>query len=402
MAANPNSITAGIPALWAKQMQIIHHKSDVFRDIASFQEEALLRVGDTVHKPYRNKLVVTNTGADGSFTRQALTQTDETLVINKDKNVSFYVKELDEIQNQYDFVQEHATDGGILLSNSIDADVLAAGSLAATNVVDNSYFGGSAGDAITLNTANIVRIFTGAGQLLDSNNIGLDGRFGVESPQMKQVLIEALAGRESILGDRVSERGRQGEYLNFMLNMSNSSLWTGELLIGTTPTDDDTVVINGVTFTFKTTLGSTAGNVLIEGSAANSIANLVALINAPSTTTSKGVALTSADQTKMYNISAAGITGGIKVSAYGSSYIRVSDGLTAPADVWTPARQIQHNLFGKKGSIDVAVQKSPRVEMRPRDGFIGHDIISWEAYGTKVFSDGAVALVDVLVNSSSF
>jgi hypothetical protein len=104
----------------------------------------------------------------------------------------------------------------------------------------------------------------------------------------------------------------------------------------------------------------------------------------------------------MYNISAAGITGGIKVSAYGASFIRVSETLTAAADVWTPARQIQHNLFGKKGSIDVAVQKSPRVEMRPRDGYIGHDIISWEAYGTKVFSDGAVSLVDVLVNSSSF
>lgn len=47
--ANPNSITAGIPALWSKQMQVIHHKKDVYRDIASFSEEAILNVGDTVN-----------------------------------------------------------------------------------------------------------------------------------------------------------------------------------------------------------------------------------------------------------------------------------------------------------------------------------------------------------------
>ena len=54
------------------------------------------------------------------------------------------------------------------------------------------------------------------------------------------------------------------------------------------PTDGDTVTINGVTFTFKTTLGATAGNVLIGGSATNARANLAALIAAPGTTTASG------------------------------------------------------------------------------------------------------------------
>jgi len=399
--ANPNSITAGIPALWSKQMQVIHHKKDVYRDIASFSEEAILNVGDTVHKPYRNKLVVSDTGADGSFTRQALTQTDETLVINKDKHVAFYTKELDQIQNQYDFVNEHATDGGIVLSNSIDAEVLAEAANA-SSVIDNSYFGGTAGDGITLNTANIVKMFTAADSALNAQNIDMEGRFAVVSPQFRQVLVEALAGRESILGDDVSTRGRMGEYMGFNLHMSNQAMWTGELLIGTQPTDGDTVTINGVTFTFKTTLGSTAGNVLIGADAAAAITNLKALVNAPSTTTSTGVALSTANQAKMYNIAAGTLTGGILFTAKGASFIRVSETLTAAADIWTSARQLQHILFGKAGSIDVAVQKTPKTEIRPRDGYIGHDIISWEAFGVKTFSDGAVALIDGKINSSAF
>lgn len=54
---------------------------------------------------------------------------------------------------------------------------------------------------------------------------------------------------------------------------------TGTLAVTGTPSDSDTVVINSVTYTFKTILGSTAGNVLIGGSAANASANLIAAIN---------------------------------------------------------------------------------------------------------------------------
>lgn len=47
-------------------------------------------------------------------------------------------------------------------------------------------------------------------------------------------------------------------------------------------------------FTFVSSIGTTAGNVLIGGSADATRANLEALINAPHTTTANGVALTGA------------------------------------------------------------------------------------------------------------
>ena len=66
--------------------------------------------------------------------------------------------------------------------------------------------------------------------------------------------------------------------------------------MATQPADGDPITIGGVTFTFKTVLGATAGNVLIGGSADAARANLAALINAPGTTTANGVALSAANQ----------------------------------------------------------------------------------------------------------
>jgi predicted aconitase with swiveling domain len=68
------------------------------------------------------------------------------------------------------------------------------------------------------------------------------------------------------------------------------------------------VTIQGQVFTFKTTLGSTAGNVLIGGSADVARANLAALINAPTTTTANGVALTAdSDNARLFDARASAV-----------------------------------------------------------------------------------------------
>ena len=404
MPANPNTVTAGIPALWAKALQLMHYKQDVYRDIASFSEEGLLTVGDTVHRVYQSNVIAYDTGLDGSFTRQVITQGDETLVVNKDKNVATYVKDLDRIQNMYDFVARHSENAGHALSNVIDREVLAAACEGAGSVIDNSFFGGTAGDGITLTTSNIVRVFTAADERLNYKNVADDNRFGVISTKFRQILLELNAGRETPLGDDVSLRGRVPGYFNFSLNRSNQVEWTGELLMGTTPTDADTVTINGVVFTFETSTIDAAGKVKAETSGAVSAGYLVAAINAPFTTsaTYQTIADTEANRLAMDGVTAAVISGGIKITAKGKSYIVVSETLSAPSDVWTPARQIQHNLFGRRGNISVVVQKSPSTEVRIRDGYIGKDILAWEAFGYKVFADQAPELVDVKIATNAF
>ena len=374
----------------------------MFRDIASFSEEATLKTGDTVHRPYKNKLVVTNTGADGSYTRQAVTESDEYLTVDKDRHVAFYYKELDKVQNAYAFVQEFATDSGNYLSNNIDAEVIARGCSTAVGVIDNSYFGGTAGDGITLNTANILQIYTTADQILNAYNIDNEGRFNVLSPQFRSTLVQSNAARETLMGDEISTRGRMGEYMGFGLHLSNNIMWTGELLIGTTPTNGDTVTLGTffgqtITFTFVTSsLGTTAGNILVT-TAADAITGLVAAINTPGTTSATYYKLADAKVYAMTMVSAAAISGGVKVTVKGIPVVTPSETLTAAADIWTPARQIQHILFGKRGSIDCVVQMKPNTNIWHRDGYIGDDVVSQEAFGVKTFNDGAQALVDVKI-----
>src|ERR1019366_8330222 len=69
----------------------------------------------------------------------------------------------------------------------------------------------------------------------------------------------------------------------------------GALALGTTPSNNQTVTldINGtnVVLTAVTSIGATAGNVLIGGSAAAFVANVIALLQNPTVTTATGVAL---------------------------------------------------------------------------------------------------------------
>lgn len=66
--------------------------------------------------------------------------------------------------------------------------------------------------------------------------------------------------------------------------------------------DTQTITIGGIVFTTVNTIGTTAGNVLIGANQAATLANLVTLINAPLTTTSTGVALSSADANKLKDV----------------------------------------------------------------------------------------------------
>jgi hypothetical protein len=173
----------------------------------------------------------------------------------------------------------------------------------------------------------------------------------------------------------------------------------------TTPTATDTVTINGVVFTFQTTIGSTAGNVLAVTDGVTSMTNLQNFINAPSTTSANQVALTAANQALMRGITASGVsgaTGTLSLKAEGKSYVVVSETLTPAADVWTAARQIQHQLFGKKGAVTFVAQKYPTIEVRDVPDKLGKNILPYILYGLKTFIKAKDKLVDVKIRSDAF
>ncbi len=119
----------------------------------------------------------------------------------------------------------------------------------------------------------------------------------------------------------------------------------GYFTLSTNPSNTQTLTltINGtaVVFTFVNSIGSTSGNVLIGASATATVANLLALLNQPQTTTATGVALSAANQTLVSYLSYATPTGGTTLYVMSNStnlYAPItsfSASTTASSDSWT-------------------------------------------------------------------
>jgi hypothetical protein len=94
------------------------------------------------------------------------------------------------------------------------------------------------------------------------------------------------------------------DFYGFRLFRSNQTTGTAVLSLATQPTANDTVTINGVVFTFVSSIGTTAGNVLIGANVDATRVNLAGLINAPTTTSATQVALSTANARLFVNASA--------------------------------------------------------------------------------------------------
>lgn len=414
MGANPNTMT--FKTVFSTEYQMSHFKEPVYQILADTRLESDLVKGQTISRSYASDVQVNDMGADGSYSTQAITDTAETLTVSYEKEASIYIKKLDELQAHLPLKQKYGRKLANSLINQIDGDVLLKAYQGAGTTLDDGSFSGTAGNGFVVTASNVATVFVTAMQKLRLKNVVYNKRFqggsklevpegmpiAVISPETLSFIELYLGGKDTLLGDQVSRNGYSGYFMGFELFVSNALAWTGTLVLATQPTDGDTVTINGVVFTFKTTLGSTAGNVLIGASAATANTNLVALLNAPGTTTAQGVALSTANQRLVKNIVGTAGAASSTFVASGWGTVVVSETLTAAADIWTLAKQQLHQIFALSKSVSLVVQKNPSLDENPVSGKIGRDYIAWTAYGIKVFKDQAPAIVEFAARSDAF
>lgn len=400
------------------RMQVTRYSTAVYTAQASFEERAKLVSGQSVTRPTLGRFFEQDYTRGSDLSIPSMVETNETLTVNTAKAVPFSIDDLDAVQSNFRLMSEYSSRAMRALNKAIDADYLAQVA-SATHTLDASDFGGSAGEGIVLDSTNILQIFPAAlrkMKLSDVDIVGLNdprpevgnmkpmgaGAFADLNPYVSEKLTYALGARETEMGDQVGMNGFVRKYSHFDCYDTTNGYWTGVLALATQPTDGDAVVINGVTFTFKTTLGSTAGNVLIGASADTARANLEALINAPGTTTANGVALSEANQNKLKRISADddSTANTLTVTAKGYGYIVVSETLTASADVWSS--EISSQMFGQKGAVDMVLPIKPQVKVDSIPLQIGMYVKPHALFGVKTFSEGADALVNVKIDSSAW
>ena len=420
--ANPNTISSGIRETWDNTYQVTHHKIPTYPAFANFRLAAGLKKGDTVNRHYRNSLVANDMGGDGGYSTQAITDTQEQLVINKEKETSFYIKELDELQNHLPVRSQHAYDSMAALFNEIDADVLGDYDQY-TQTLDDGDLGGTAGNGITVNTTNVRQLFSQSLKFLQRGNIRLENNakftgfrkedmavqrgVAIISPDVYAKLLESLDGKDSALGDSVGINGHAGRYFGFDLFVSNGIGWSATFEAVTIPTAGDTLTINGVALTAAADgAATTAGEYSIQTTVDLAMAELVKLINATGTPGADVyIDLSTANRNLIKNVVATYDSGTnlLTLKATGYGYIDVAEGMTPAGNIWTVGKEVQHCLIGVNNSIDVVLQKSPSMAVRPAPSAkVGVDVLTWAAYGHKVFNEHKAKMIDVWVRTEAY
>lgn len=392
-----NSLTASFEEIWAREQQEVFYKTNVWVKIADMSFNSTMRSGDTLNRTYRSSTNVQTYVRGTDITIDDITDTNEQLVVNKQYATGFYIDDFDAIQNKYDAALSYGKDNGIYLSNQVDADILGE-VFNATSTVDDGTIGGTSGNGIALATTNVLKVFGAAKKKLRFQNVPLDSAYGVITPEFEDILVQYGIGRDTTMGDGVFTNGYIGKANGFELYVSNNTAGSAVLSLATQPTANDTVVIEGVTFTFVSPIGTAAGNVLIGANVDATRVNLTALINTPTTTSATQVALSTANARKFAaNVTAVDSPSGdtMTVKYKGVGTLTVSETLTDGTDTWTATKTKQHCLFGIKGNPVCVMQRTPSVVLKDEPKKLGKNSLNGVLYGVKTFADNAKQMVNV-------
>ena len=327
----------------------------------------------------------------------------ETLTVDQDKMTLFNLFQKEMVQAGH--LNPGTVIGGqvaIKLATYVDADVLGetrnafadfdTGDL--TTLVSN-------GTPITLNSTTVPQAVTRLPAKLRKNNQNLSNLALVVDSYGISDMFQYLLGKNADFVNALFQNGYVNEQVASAEVYVSENL-TAEAVLGlaTEPTANDTVVINGVTFTFVAS-PAVAGDVDLGGSADVSRANLTAAINAGAGAGTAYIELSAANRraiTKTYRITATNnnTTNKMTIVGIGAGRLTLSETFTDATDAWD--KNFIHAYFGKKGAIDVVVQKETKMEMLQEPKQPGSkNISSTVIYGFKTFYDGSQKFLDFLI-----
>jgi len=384
--------------------QEIFQKVLVSKEVANMRFKSKLSYGESVERvAYDISAIRVRTVSRGSAsTIDSLTDSSELLEVNLEKEAVFHVSD-GEVKQAGPLNPGEVIGGKIahLVAQDLDARFFAE--------VRNAEKAFDTGDLTTLassgvpfaeSTTNVPIMVARMPAKLRRNNQTLVNLCFVTDSYGASSLVQYLLGKDIDLAGSVFKNGYAGTVAGAELYVSENLTASAVLGLATQPTDGDTVVINGITFTFKTTLGATAGNVLIGADADAARLNLTTLINAPGTTTAQGVALSAANQvllTDTYRITATNdaTANTMTIVGVGAGAMTLSETFTDVTDAWS--KNCIHGYFGKKGAIDMVVQDMQEVDMRPTADRRGTNVFSSYLAGIKTFTDGSKQFLNVLL-----
>jgi hypothetical protein len=362
--------------------------------LANQSLENLIRTdGRKAHRPILSHPQVGTYTPHSDISFETKTSTKQTLEVDTFEYAAEDIDVTEEKQTPYNLLEHSLTSIRRGLSNRVEQVYL--GNITSADHNINS------GTALEVTSANILDIFEEAEGKLGAFDAPYETkmRAAVLGPRTVAKLRRAKSDRESRLGDSTLRNGVVGPWQGWTVVQNNNLPYSATLTIATQPTDGDTVVISGVTFEFKTTLGSTAGQVLIGANVAAARANLKLAVEGGSGAGTNYVALGLRDQFLLYRKRNLAITSAQAMALTGFGDISVSETLTAAADGWSV--QKQQSVLMIRGAIDMVLQFMDLEVGNKEKGFatLPKGIIG---VGTQMFDDGKVLAVNLTQDASNF
>lgn len=417
---------------WIKAYQETHYKQPVFPVFADQKFADVLTTGATVAWSYDSDSDVQSMGTDGSYTVEGKTVTDEVLTVNQLPTSVFRIPAPQRIQDHRPTQAKWAAKAMNRIFWKIDAQVLGAMQAAAGSTLDNSAFGGSSGDGITVNTSNAPAIFAASRRLLKNQNVIYDenkkwtGYTKLDSiakypacaipPELEEQLLLAIGFKPGDVGDAVLVKGFINMLFGFNTFTSTALPFTFQLAQTATPTNGDTVVVGGVTFTFVTGTPTNAGDVKAQTDAATSMGNLRLAFLTPYTTGSATTykeftrtSLTLAQRFTLDLLSAGAVSGTAPALFLGTVLGQGTVAVTATGAGMVISKLNVHAIFGTSQSIALILQRFPELVVSgdiigngSTGGYVAKDFVTWTLAGWKVFKTHIPQIVDVLISTTGF
>lgn len=391
----------------------VFQKVLVAKEIANGRFKSALKYGQSVERvSYDISGVRVRSVTRGpASTIDAITDSNELLTINLEKEAVFYISD-GEVTQAGPLNPGEVIGGQIAIKVAADFDArIFAEVLNAQQTFDNGDLTttASTGTPITLSSTTVPQMVTRMPAKLRAVNITLTDLVFVVDAYAAADIEQYLLGKQFSIVESVFKNGYAGPIAMADVYVSQNLTGESKLTMSTNaPSDGDVYVVSGydgtgtatsVTFTFKTALTPAAGEVLIGGSIANACTNLAALINTPGTTTANGVALSAANQlviTDSLKLVATATSTTVKIVGTGAGRMAISKTWNTAAD-GTITYNLIHCYFGKKGAIDYVLQDMSEVDMRQTVDRRGTNVFTSYLGGIKTFIDGKKKFLDVLI-----
>ena len=383
-----NNLDAFSPEYRSARTQRLLKKKLIAREIASMEEQATLRDGDMVHRPYYSDVVVNNYTKGTDVTVQDVSATDEYLVVNKSKEATVYIDEIDVKQNKYDAANKYIDRMTYALRKDIDGAFLQE-VLNAEYTMSDGDLGGTPGNPVTVSVANVFSLFTYTEAKMNANDIeDTKPWFFVITPEVKAAiqqtnLVNWFNQADAALRGTLKGMGYLGTWGNFNIFVSNNVAHSNEVTVSSLAASD-TLTINGVTITFKAAPAA-------AWECKPTLAALKGMINGVMATNGDYVEFAAADRAKLLAVNAKAIDDGTDVTIVTAGHVDYAQsGVTLGGE-------IAHCWAGQYGCSDMVIQKDVAVQKNKEPKKTGYNYLCWTLYGIKTFTEGAKRCIDVLV-----